>query len=670
MKRSLYILTIGLLLGVLLLTACQRDVLPSELPGSIRPVASSTDSSYINLEIVNGSTTNTTRATEAEENAIYDGILCIFEGSDEATATLKTATIIDQLINNPGASSNINITQRLATGTHAYNNNLYVLALLNTTSAGFRVNGTTLQFKNTAVLNSTYANIPDANSDGKITLSDIQALQIGSVGSPELHVGLFMSNAEQTGGGRMPLITTTGNNKHVYETEDDARANSANHLQIKVERAAARVKVTNNIPSGTVLSNITLIGATTTHPLIHKMTWTLNKYNTRAFAVGGGSSTGTPDHSFAPKDFTYFHQHALQSNDVLYVGPNSNTDTNDQTEDDDQTEVIVEIQLKDGSFLLGDCYSFTWDDESLYTTTEGLIDYFKDHWDTQKVYFEAIKTRTSDEVFRNTTVTIDANDQVKVTLTNSDFNTAEQAALSDLASTLSGLTRYFRNGTMYYTFKLSELERNNAYNLSLAEEGETDTRQVAVTFKFDQGGEGQTATFSNNTASLFESSSVALGYNMNYYGANSTFGQTLINPTAEHNSEGSNETDYLDFLIKPIAGWAFTPSRVSLNTTRYGTDGGYFDISWINSDGASSVSLENGVHPYRNNAIPNILEWSKDVTASSVGDGICGLRLKIYGLKETKQVGFSDIVIQGTLSKATSIADPKKSISGIGRATP
>ena len=120
MKNSLYILTLGLLLGTLFLTACQSDALPNEDNG--KPVVSCTDSCYLNLQIVNNTkpTTRATIAATAAENAVYDGILCIFEGPDEVTATLKTAVAIDQLIKNPGSTDNpqtMNITQRLAYGT-------------------------------------------------------------------------------------------------------------------------------------------------------------------------------------------------------------------------------------------------------------------------------------------------------------------------------------------------------------------------------------------------------------------------------------------------------------------------------------------------------------------------------------------------------------------------
>ena len=645
----MYILTIWTLLGTLFLTACQSDVLLTEQKDINQPVVGMRDSSFINLRIVSTSQpiTRSTEAATTKENAIYDGILCIFEGTSEATCTLKTATVIDQLISNPGtagASVDVQVTQRLVTGTHAYNNNnnLYVLALLNTSSTGLYAKGGKLYKR---VSSGT-----DTQLTGS-TLSQLQDLKIDSVGNTNEHVGLFMANKN----GTLPQVTNT----YLFDTPEQAKTAEDTRLTIEVERAAAKVKLVNNIPAGTALSNITLEGGTTEHPLIHKMTWMVNQYNSGAFAVGGGSSdTGTPDNNFAAKDFTYFHQHSLKSGDEVYVGPNNNAT---------ETQVVVEIQLKDGSFLMGDCFAFkNWDNTKLFTNVETLKEYYINGWDLQKQNYNAIKYKSADAVFRNLKVVIDDDDHVVVTLTNSDFTATEQQALNSLAGVLSGMTTYFRDGKMYYTFTLDELKRNNAYNLSLVEEAATDTRQTSVTFKFDQGTSGGsgTITFSNSTADLFASSSITLGSNFAYHSWNSTFSQTLVNPKTD------DATDNLDFLITPATGWTFTPSQVSFSTTRYGTDGGLIDVSWINSGGGSTVSVATGIKPYRNNGTPNILEWSSSVTAGSVGDGACGLRLGLSNLKTGKQVGFSDIVITGTLSKASGIASPQKSISGIGRPRP
>ena len=175
MKRyRLHIWPIWLLLGMIFLAACQSDALPEVETGGGKQIVAHSDSSYINLRIVNNQIpmTRATEAATAKENAIYDGILCIFEGDNESTVQLKTAVVIDQLINNPGNSASIDITQRLAIGTHDYGPNLYVLALLNTTSTGFKVGGT----NNNELLF-------DGVSKKNATIGQIQELVIHSVGS-------------------------------------------------------------------------------------------------------------------------------------------------------------------------------------------------------------------------------------------------------------------------------------------------------------------------------------------------------------------------------------------------------------------------------------------------------------------------------------------------------
>ena len=48
---------------------------------------------------------------------------------------------------------------------------------------------------------------------------------------------------------------------------------------------------------------------------------------------------------------------------------------------------------------------------------------------------------------------------------------------------------------------------------------------------------------------------------------------------------------------------------MSLKTTRFGTDNGLLDIAWENPD-KTTVLLEQGVKPNRNNENPNVSELS------------------------------------------------------------
>lgn len=464
--------SLWLLLGVLLLTACQYDVLPDELEGGDKVVAGHTDSCYMNLHIVNNSAalTRATEAGTAKENAIYDGILCIFEGSDEASAALKTAVVIDQLINNPAASGTpaLDITQRLAMGTHAYGTKLYVLALLNTTSTGFKVDGS----NNNELL---FDGVSQKNS----TISQIQSLVIHSVGSTEEHVGLFMSNAPQDDGSGgiavMPEVTST----YLFDTETAAASGS--HLTINVERSAAKVRVTNETTTFEKINlNKRSSDVITRHPNIHKMTWTLNHFNTQSYAIRLGSTAANnwatsvnALTSYTAKDFSLYPQQS-HSMDVVYVGENT-TGT--------ATEVIVEAQLKDNSnMLMHECFVFhPYQDtylenayNDIYTSPEQYIAYLRDELPPENKGWFGLGGVDNAEIFKYATVKIDDNGKVVISLINSDLTLEQQTKLSELATFLSNHTAGFRDGKMYYTFKIRHdtnheygVVRNNAYNLTL-----------------------------------------------------------------------------------------------------------------------------------------------------------------------------------------------------------
>lgn len=475
MKNSLYILTLGLLLGILFLTACQSGDLSNEDSGL--PVVSRTDSCYLNLQIVDNTkpTTRATIAATAAENAVYDGILCIFEGPDEASATLKTAVAIAQLIKNPGSTANpqtLNITQRMAQGTHAYGNHLYVLALLNTTSTGFSIDGTDK--------NELYYN--GATKKGS-TISQIQSLTIDSVGSTAKHVGLFMSNAPQDGY-IMPEITSS----YLFDTPAAAAAGS--RLTINVERAAAKVKVIMPTPAPTLFIG-KYNGESTGNTLtVHRLTWALHNYNNVSYVIRNGSTAaanwatsvsgmGIPI-SFdttVPDIFDLYQQQSFSDGESIYIAENTTATA------DDQTQVFVEVQLKEGSFLLGDCYKYElWGTTIFFTSAEKFIQYCKDGWTSMfSGYYSALSSKSAEEIFKYTSLVINNDGSVTVSITNTSFTSTEQAALVTLSNTLSGLVdgkrvlKGYRDGKMYFTYKIKHdntptptygVVRNNAYNLT------------------------------------------------------------------------------------------------------------------------------------------------------------------------------------------------------------
>lgn len=176
-----------------------------------------------------------------------------------------------------------------------------------------------------------------------------------------------------------------------------------------------------------------------------------------------------------------------------------------------------------------------------------------------------------------------------------------------------------------------------------------DGEAATITFPFNQGTEGQVATFDESIARFFKTSYVEHGDNVALKDVNS--GQTRFQPSIS-NEGSANDGNRIDFMVIPVAGMKFVPTNVKFNTTRFGTDGGKVDVSWINSDG-TTTSIATAVIPARNNATPNVTNFDQAVTNAKESDGLCGLRLNLYSLGNTKQVGFSDIVIEGKLSGTT-----------------
>lgn len=182
-----------------------------------------------------------------------------------------------------------------------------------------------------------------------------------------------------------------------------------------------------------------------------------------------------------------------------------------------------------------------------------------------------------------------------------------------------------------------------------------DNEPANATFAFNEGTEGQTATFTNSD--YFLNSKVTVGSNFVIEDKNSQsgFDQTRIKSNSKETKAA--ETNLIQFLITPKPGFTFTPSKVSLKSTRYGTDGGKLDFAWKNPDG-TTITLDSEKTPNRENGKDadkvqtdfKYTEFAYDIKDAAVAEGTCGLAINIYSLDAGKRVGFADIVIEGTLS--------------------
>lgn len=170
---------------------------------------------------------------------------------------------------------------------------------------------------------------------------------------------------------------------------------------------------------------------------------------------------------------------------------------------------------------------------------------------------------------------------------------------------------------------------------------------VTATWPFDLGTEGQTATIApEEGGGWFKSCYVQTGSNLTYTDTRVVDGvtQTRLKPTEQ--ASGPGEDNCIKFIVNPKNGLKFTPSKVSFLATRFGTDGGVIDISWINPDG-SKVTLAKGESPMRDNKTPPYTSYSYEISDATVAEGECGLQIDVYSLGDTKQIGFANIVIEG-----------------------
>lgn len=120
--------------------------------------------------------------------------------------------------------------------------------------------------------------------------------------------------------------------------------------------------------------------------------------------------------------------------------------------------------------------------------------------------------------------------------------------------------------------------------------------------------------------------------------------QTLYKPL-NSNAGAANEDDALTFTIKPKKGLTFAPTSFSFESSRWGTNGGKFDVVAIS--GGERTVLATGVSPARNNEFDAL---SYDLSKVTVGDAGLVLKIYVYGLANNKEYGFGNVVVTGDVS--------------------
>ena len=184
----------------------------------------------------------------ADEYAVKNGTLILFEGTDEANATFAGAYELKNLSMNLVGTTTDNITtttkitQKINNGLSSGTNNFYAIVVLNNNGT-LAVDGTNLK-------------VNDVDFPSTKKISDLQSLELTKNASDFKTTGFLMMNAPLSnvkGGETSPTgaeisVASKIDKDHIYATEALAKANSS--ATIYVERALAKVDVTASKPTG------------------------------------------------------------------------------------------------------------------------------------------------------------------------------------------------------------------------------------------------------------------------------------------------------------------------------------------------------------------------------------------------------------------------------------
>ena len=169
----------------------------------------------------------------------------------------------------------------------------------------------------------------------------------------------------------------------------------------------------------------------------------------------------------------------------------------------------------------------------------------------------------------------------------------------------------------------------------------------------------EAAVYSTEMADNFTASSVTLGSKITPMLKTNSAGQTQTAFQPTEKASAAAEDNAVNLLVTLKDGYEFVPTKVSVNASRYGTNGGYVDMKWVNGDG-STIVLLGGQTPERSadessgtSHAPYYTTLTKTLNNAKATTGTFGVKLYAYGIDTNKQIGFCDLAIEGTLYSTT-----------------
>ena len=268
------------------------------------------------------------------------------------------------------------------------------------------------------------------------------------------------------------------------------------------------------------------------------------------------------------------------------------------------------------------------------------------------VFFLGYSYTANNQIYSIVSSDIDATlegSNLKITPSSSGLFSVQVKATENGIS----LTRTFN----FYVIPTDEPD-DNVYNEATTSTTETTISQSGnITWPLSDGGSDQMPTISfgdDDVNDLFTPLSISVGSNL--LGTSTfnkkkidTYYETVFESISKESSVNDN-TNAITFYVNLKEGYTFTPSSISVLATRIGTNGGYLDIYWIDSNGTTTAFTKQTPNRNSNDYSPQYSNYDYSFTNAKSASGTFGIKLNVYNLDPTKSYGFKDIIINGIVN--------------------
>ena len=149
-------------------------------------------------------------------------------------------------------------------------------------------------------------------------------------------------------------------------------------------------------------------------------------------------------------------------------------------------------------------------------------------------------------------------------------------------------------------------------------------------------------------AGVFATATATVGSALTVINDKKTQNELFVGFQPKEQITSPNKENAVSFNLVPTGGVFFQPKTITFDAARFGTDGGLIDVSVQQGNGQEITVLSN-LYPNRDNAA-SYSKVSIDLTKYdniSYTDEPLTIRMYIYNLGNTKQVGFKNIVVSG-----------------------